>query len=184
MRGRPSLSRLPTFPPALVLLHHLACRHHRLYRGPPPPSPKPGCPFTAIKAYCPPFSEQDGTGCLLKVAKAEPGSSVAFQLTSSEDERADVVVQLKPNATDGYLRYVLPNSIKTHAAFIATAEYVGYPDWAWRAGALDPTVWTAVWSTRDKVVDGVLCHGIKSQFRVDGRRILLWSFDPVEQQDR
>ncbi|KAK2075522.1 hypothetical protein QBZ16_002548 [Prototheca wickerhamii] len=113
-----------------------------------------------------------------------PGSSILFHLTSSEGERADVVVQLKPDATDGYLRYVLPNSIKTQAAFVATAEYVGYPDWAWRAGAMDPTVWTAVWNTRDKVVDGVLCHRIKSQFRADGRRVFIWSFEPVEPQDR
>ena len=149
-----------------------------------PPSPKPGCPFPAIKAYCLPFSEEDGTGCILKVVNAEPGSSILFHLTSSEGERADVVVQLKPDATDGYLRYVLPNSIKTQAAFVATAEYVGYPDWAWRAGAMDPTVWTAVWNTRDKVVDGVLCHRIKSQFRADSRRVFIWSFEPVEPQDR
>ena len=149
-----------------------------------PPSPKPGCPFTAIKAYCFPFSEQDGTGCLLRVAQAEPGSSIVFHLTSSEGEHADVVVQLKPGTTDGYQRYVLPNSIKTQAVFVATVEYVGHPDWAWRAGVSDPTVLKTNWSPYDKVVDGVLCHRVKSQFWADSRRVFIWSFEPVEPQDR
>ena len=149
-----------------------------------PPSPKPGCPFTAIKAYCFPFSEQDGTGCLLKVAHAEPGSSVLFHLTSSEGERADVVVQLKPNATSGYLRYVLPNSIKTQADLDATAEYAGHPDWAWRVRLWDPTMTTETLPKNDSFVDGALCHKVKTEVQVDGRTIILWSFEPVDQGDR
>ena len=105
-------------------------------------------------------------------------------MTSSEGEHADVVVQLKPGTTDGYQRYVLPNSIKTQAVFVATVEYVGHPDWAWRAGVSDPTVLKTNWSPYDKVVDGVLCHRVKSQFWIDGKKIFTWSFEPVEPQGR
>ena len=109
----------------------------------PPPTPRN--PLPPISAYCLPFTDEGGTGCLLKVAEAARGASVLFRLTSTAAEHARVVVKL--NSTDTYAsqRYYLPDSKERQAYLSGTVEYEGRPKQMWHVTAQDPLTRVAYW---------------------------------------
>ena len=79
-----------------------------------------------------------GSGCLLHVAQAAPGSSVLFRLTSSAGERADVPVKLADGQTHGHESFLIPESKVYQANLTGTVEYEGQPERTWPVTASDP----------------------------------------------
>lgn len=106
---------------------------------PPPTSPPFATPLPPVTAYCIPMTDDlIGSGCLLHVAQAAPGSSVLFRLTSSVGERADVPVKLADGQTYGHETFLIPEPKVYQANLTGTVEYEGQPGQTWPVTAADP----------------------------------------------
>lgn len=113
---------------------------------PPPPSP-PSCTRTPIEAYCLPFRERNGrTGCLAKVAKADPGSEVWFKLQFTSGAWIRSYVKLEKNATYGHSFFYLEESLFTKKTIpsltTGKAVYKEEFDCSWPVLSTDPSTET------------------------------------------
>ena len=100
-------------------------------------------PYPPIEAYCLPFADRGGgTGCLLKVAYAEPGAEVEFVLDTPVGERANPTVALGKGQTMGGYKFYLKNSKMFQANLTGYVQYLGRPCYTWTAGSKDPTAQT------------------------------------------
>ena len=114
----------------------------------PPTSASPGTsdnPLSPIEAYCLPFVDDAGTGCLLKVTDAAAGSTVLFHLTSSTGQRANVAVALAPTESFAYQRFYIADSAEHQALFTGSVEYEGRPEQRWAVIWLDTADNVVAW---------------------------------------
>lgn len=86
--------------------------------------------------------DSDGTGCLLKVANADAGSEIAFNLVSTLGERGQATLKLKAGASFGHKSFYLPHSRKTQANMTGTARYTNVPNCSWPVKTSDPSAHT------------------------------------------
>ena len=84
--------------------------------------------------------DDERTGCLLKVAKAEAGSSLVFKLDSQAGERVVSTAQLGKDKTMWHELYYLPNSEISLSKLPGTVQYQGAPECTWPLSAEDPSV--------------------------------------------
>lgn len=105
------------------------------------PSP-PSCTRTPIEAYCLPFRNNKGTGCLAKVAKADPGSEVWFRLQTARGEWIRSYVKLEKNATYGHTFFYLEDSQEYQAHLLGTVVYKEEFDCVWPVLTADPSAET------------------------------------------
>ena len=82
--------------------------------------------------------DDSGTGCLLKVAKACPGSEVLYDLKSAAGERARISVKLDSGATSGSRLFYLAGSKERQAIFTGTVAYADWLPGGWPFRQRDP----------------------------------------------
>ena len=103
--------------------------------SPPPsspsslPSPSPGAPVPT--AYCIPFSEGGGSGCLAVVTNAAPDAHLLFRLRSSAAGKATVTLTVQEDKTYAYARFYLPFPTERQLRLTGTVEYLNQPGQVW-----------------------------------------------------